>query len=336
MDIVLLSTTDLKGGREKLRERLLQSLDAPLRALGGHRLALHMLLQNCGAQELASFQAGAPAFVRAAAMPGRVSLSAARNTLLRRLLADGSVAANDLVAFPDDDCWYPPDLLCALIAQFTRDSELDFWFCRYGSCPEELAGAPASAPGSGARFAEIVRNASSNTIFLRGRIVTTVGEFDERLGIGTALGGSEDLDYALRARRLARRTLYRNAALVGHRDKSPEVRARYFASSLIVLARHARDGALKELVRKIAVGVYLMLRAELAPRELARALRLALAELGALPSRTARMRVKIAAQHRSDEIAARQRSTLHVPETVLAEEREQDAATGEEPDGGSR
>lgn len=277
MDVVLLSTTDMKGGRETVRERMLESLAASARELSSaHPLALHMLLQNCGSQDLAAFEGAAPSFVHPVAIAGRASLSSARNLLLRRLLEQRAIAGDALVAFPDDDCWYPPGLLSALVAQFTRETSLDFWFCRYGSRPDELANAQASVVTPRARIAEIVRNASSNTLFLRGAIVTAVGEFDEGLGVGTALGGSEDLDYALRAHRLARKTDYHKAALVGHRDKSLEIRARYFTSGLIVLARHAREGVMGEFLRKIAVGVFLMLRTELTPREFTQALRLAL------------------------------------------------------------
>ena len=129
-----------------------------------------------------------------------------------------------------------------------------------------------------ARTSELVRNASSNTIFLRGHVITAIGEFDEALGVGTPMGGSEDPDYALRARRVAAKTVYCNAALVGHRDKDSRIRAQYFASSLLVLARHATNGTWGEFLRKIAVGAILTIRGELGIRPFIRALRAALAE----------------------------------------------------------
>jgi hypothetical protein len=140
---------------------------------------------------------------------------------------------------------------------FARDRTLDFWFCRYGSQPVEVRF--AGTEQAIARTGVVVRNASSNTIFLRGRTVTAIGEFDEALGVGTPLGGSEDLDYALRACRAARKVAHCDATLVGHRDKSPKIRSLYYTSALVVLARHARRGAATQLLRKIAVGVYLTL-----------------------------------------------------------------------------
>jgi hypothetical protein len=283
LNIFLISTSDMRGGRGEVRGRMLQSIVESQRALREQRISLCLLLQNCDSEELAAFAGAAPEFVRPVAVAGRVPLSMARNRLLRGLIADGSIGPDALVAFPDDDCWYPDGFLSQVAALFARDAALDFWFCRYASQP--IRESFAAAEPAGARTGEIVRNASSNTIFLRGRVVTAIGEFDEALGIGTPMGGSEDVDYALRARRAARKTAYRDAALVGHRDKSSSVRARYYASSLLVLARYARHGAASEFLRKIAVGAYLMLRHELGVRDFAKALRQAFSARRAPASR---------------------------------------------------
>lgn len=213
-----------------------------------------------------------PSFVVPFHHPSRVPLSVARNMLLRPALARGEIAADALVGFPDDDCWYPPGFLARLLALFERHATLDFWFCRYGSQP--IAASFASVP---ARTGQIVRNASSNTIFLRGRAVRAVGEFDEALGVGSALGGAEDTDYALRASRFSRGTLFSDTVLVGHRDKSADVRVRYYASGLVVLARHDGPGARLQFLRKLAVGVYFILRKQLTPQAFVAALQQALA-----------------------------------------------------------
>jgi hypothetical protein len=274
MDVILISTTDLEADRAQVRARLLDSLVVSLRSMPKARLTLSMLVQRSTPERWAALEPALPDFVSATLIERQVSLSAARNLQLRRLIGEGMITPDALVAFPDDDCWYPPGFLGAVAALFAHEPELDFWFCSYGSRPS------SEAPRAGAaNIGRLVRNASSNTLFLRGRAVTAVGEFDEGLGVGTPLGGSEDLDYALRAFRSSRRTAYQAAVLVGHRDKSPDVVARYFASALIVLARHARRGAFLQFLRKIAVGVYLVLGRRLPPRELAAALRRAIAEL---------------------------------------------------------
>jgi len=270
MNIVLISTTDMKGGRADLRSRMLQSLVESQVTLNNDRMALEFLLQNCSSEHANSGETPLPSFVRPVSMEGRVPLSSARNILLRRLAGNGAIPPDGIVAFPDDDCWYPPGFLTHVAELFSRDPSLDFWFCRYSSRPSVASFAAGAAVI--ARTKDVVRNASSNTIFLRGRVVNAIGEFDEELGVGTPLGGAEDLDYALRARRVARKVAFCNASLVGHRDKQPEIRARYYMSSLVVLARHARNGASKSFLRSIAVGLYLTLRRELSIRKFAEAL----------------------------------------------------------------
>jgi hypothetical protein len=270
MKIVLISTSDMKGGRADVRDRMLQSLVESERTLQGDSLVLALLLQNCTAVNSTAISMALPAFVRPVLIPGRVPLSSARNILLRQLLTDGDLVPDTLVAFPDDDCWYPPGFLREVAEIFAGDAALDFWFCRYASQPVRESFA-AEAPKI-ARIGEVVRNASSNTIFLRGRVVTAIGQFDEELGVGTPVGGAEDVDYALRARLVARKIAYRDAALVGHRDKARQFRARYWAGGLTVLARHARDGTAKLLVRGIGVGCYLVIRRELALRDFTAAL----------------------------------------------------------------
>jgi hypothetical protein len=266
----------MRGGRVDVRERMLKSLIESQDSLGGNRMTLSMLLQNSGTENDSPPAVRLPPFVRHLGTSGRVPLSTARNMLLRQLNADGTVSSDALVGFPDDDCWYPSGFLSRVTELFARDETLDFWFCRYASNPVQASVAGAQP----ASVAQIVRNASSNTMFLRGRVVTAIGEFDEALGIGTPMGGSEDIDYALRAQLVARKTLYFDAALVGHRDKSPGVRANYYPSSLVVLARHARHGAMKEFLRKIAVGVYLVMRGELGFANFAAAVRRAIRVFG--------------------------------------------------------
>lgn len=268
----------MRGGRESVRENMVESLVESQRALTCARIALYLLLQNCDGGELAALRAAMPAFIRPLTVPSRVPLSSARNIVLRQLIADNAIPADALVAFPDDDCWYPAGFLSQVTALFARNPTLDFWFCRYASQPSQATFAETEP--NVARAANVVRNASSNTIFLRGRVVTAIGEFDESLGVGTPIGGAEDLDYAIRAHRAARKTAYWDGALVGHRDKSSGILARYYASGLFVLARHARGAIASEFRRKIAVGIYYALRRRLTPAELTHALRNAFAERG--------------------------------------------------------
>jgi GT2 family glycosyltransferase len=121
-------------------------------------------------------------------------LSRARNRGL-------AVATGDILAFPDDDCWYPRGLL-AKVATYFQDSQPLF-----GGVTGR-----ASYVGSGiaaARFDDVPgpltrsnvwRRTCSYTMFLRRAAVEAAGPFDETLGVGagTPWAGAEDIDYPLR------------------------------------------------------------------------------------------------------------------------------------------
>jgi glycosyltransferase involved in cell wall biosynthesis len=120
-------------------------------------------------------------------------LSRARNAGLAR-------ATGDLVAFPDDDSWYPETLLGSVVKRFLADPSLG-----------GLAGRPVDdrghssfprwdlRPGPVDRF-NVWRRCNSNALFLRRAVVEQVGGFDESLGVGsgTLWGSGEDIDYPLR------------------------------------------------------------------------------------------------------------------------------------------
>ncbi|MFC5405031.1 glycosyltransferase family 2 protein [Cohnella soli] len=121
-------------------------------------------------------------------------ISKARNVGLLR-------ASGDLIAFPDDDCWYGPDLLRSVVARFAARPDADIVTGR-------------SIDGTGADSASkfdktegpvdrknVWRRAISYTIFQRRNVGVLVGGFDENIGVGANsiyLSG-EETDYVLRA-----------------------------------------------------------------------------------------------------------------------------------------
>jgi hypothetical protein len=273
MKVLLISTADVGSSRTVLLDRMVQSIADSLKSLPGDALTLCILLQNCSENQLATLRADLPAFVECSAIDRLVPLSVARNLLLRPKLAAGSVDANTVVAFPDDDAWYPVNFLAGVIALFRDQADLDFWFCRYGAAP---CGGDWNTPGLVlAPRRAVVRKSSSNTMFVRGSVVAVIGDFDEKLGLGTALASAEDVDYGLRAFNAARLSVLRDEVLVGHRDKLPGLRGKYYPGSLFVLARHARQGGVTEFLRKFAIGLYLVIRGELSLERYLSALRAA-------------------------------------------------------------
>jgi hypothetical protein len=148
MKVILISTTDMKGGRADVLDRMSRSMAESSAGLGADGLTLTILFQICDPKDLPSLTAVLPPGVRPVITPGRLPLSTARNIVLRQLAADGAIPADALVAFPDNDCWYPPGFLVQVAASFARDETLNFGSVgdragdRDVSCPErKISGA---------------------------------------------------------------------------------------------------------------------------------------------------------------------------------------------------
>ena len=121
-------------------------------------------------------------------------LSRARNAGLRQ-------AAGDVVSFPDDDCWYPPDLLQRVADTLERNPD---WDGVTGRTVDESGSSSLmlwqKEPGLVTRE-NVWRTAITVTTFLRRALVERVGFFDETLslGSGTPWGSGDETDYVLRA-----------------------------------------------------------------------------------------------------------------------------------------
>ncbi|HET9289200.1 MAG TPA: glycosyltransferase family A protein [Gaiella sp.] len=156
-------------------------------------------------------------------------LSRARNAALPHLAAD-------LVAFPDDDCLYPPDLLSRVALRFAGDDRLD-----------GLSGRPVAADGRSVgrwptgperiTLDTVWHRANSHTIFLRSELVENIGTFDEALGLGsgTPWASGEEIDYLARALRFGARVEYDPSIEITHPVKAVT------REELVALGR--RDGA---------------------------------------------------------------------------------------------
>jgi glycosyltransferase involved in cell wall biosynthesis len=122
-------------------------------------------------------------------------LSRARNLGLK-------YATGEILAFPDDDCWYgSPTLLERVAARFDARPRVDVMT----GCSVDAAGHPSQLqwePDTAwVTWLNIWHTCISYTIFLRRRVIERLGGFDESLGVGagTAWGAGEEMDYILRA-----------------------------------------------------------------------------------------------------------------------------------------
>jgi GT2 family glycosyltransferase len=145
--------------------------------------------------------------VRLTSAPG---LARARNVAL------GLVEA-DLVAFPDDDCRYPPSLLADVAERLGADAELEGI-----SLPTEDADGRRDAGWAGEPTLLTTGNVwnlvASAGLFLRRPLLERVGRFDERLGVGGPgpWRSSEETDYVIRALRDGARIAYDPSLAVEH------------------------------------------------------------------------------------------------------------------------
>jgi glycosyltransferase involved in cell wall biosynthesis len=157
-------------------------------------------------------------------------LSRARNAALPEIGAE-------VVAFPDDDCRYPDDLLERVALRFA-DETLD------GLTGREVDTDGRSSPSWRRDSATLTRanlwnRAISFTIFLRAAVVREVGAFDEALGLPSASG--EEIDYLIRAIDAGARIEYDPGLVVVHPDKPVNrvaVGARDGASLGYILRKH--------------------------------------------------------------------------------------------------
>ena len=137
-------------------------------------------------------------------------LSRARNEALSHVDAD-------VVAFPDDDCEYPDDLLGRVATALAAGPDLDGLSGRTADETGASAGRWSATPGV-IDGATVWHRVNSAALFLRRDLVARTGPFDERLGLGASgpWRSGEEVDYLVRALRLGARVRYDPSLVVRH------------------------------------------------------------------------------------------------------------------------
>lgn len=109
-------------------------------------------------------------------------------------------ARGSIIAFPDDDCAYPPGMLERVSERLANRPDLDGVT---GRAEDEQGRPMLRFPDRPLRLrrTNVGRCAVSCTIFLRRRVIDAVGDFDETLGpgAGTAWTAADETDYLFRA-----------------------------------------------------------------------------------------------------------------------------------------
>jgi glycosyltransferase involved in cell wall biosynthesis len=137
-------------------------------------------------------------------------LSLGRNLGIRHV-------TGDIVAFPDDDCAYPPTTL-AMVDNLLQDRSVDGATGKSEDFDGSPSGSRAYPGGATVRSSNIWRCAISYTIFLRSTAIARIGNFDEALGVGcpTPFQSGEETDYLFRALRLGMNIRYTPNLVINH------------------------------------------------------------------------------------------------------------------------
>lgn len=122
-----------------------------------------------------------------------IPLSAARNIGLRH-------ATGDIIAFPDDDCWYKATLLEDLATFFSAHAEFDCICTQvFDPLQQKAYGGRPFGVQKTITFANLFKLPISVGIFVRKNSLDIVGgRFDESLGAGTVAGSGEETEILAR------------------------------------------------------------------------------------------------------------------------------------------
>jgi len=139
-----------------------------------------------------------------------LGVSRARNEGMKRM-------TGDIVGFPDDDCWYPPDLLHNVI-RLLEQHHCDGVTGRVIVQGEANVYAKFDEAAGVVCLANVWRRTCAVTMFLKRHITESIGGFDETMGpgAGTPWVGAEDIDYPVRAMKAGFKIFYHPEIQVFH------------------------------------------------------------------------------------------------------------------------
>ena len=141
-------------------------------------------------------------------------LSRARNVGLKYI-------TGDVIAFPDDDSWYPESTL-EKVKNILISSDLDGVSCRcVDTNGNDSAGKFSKDDGIIDKY-NVWNRATSATIFLKSSVIERIDPFDESLGVGsgTIYGAGEETDFLLNALKKGAKIYYTPEIKVFHPNPS--------------------------------------------------------------------------------------------------------------------
>lgn len=129
-------------------------------------------------------------------------ISRARNLGLEAYFASGTNTVNDILCFPDDDCYFYSGFGSQLRERFMFEKP-ELVILPYGPRLDEVDRTRWPLFLETVDPMALMQITSSAGIFIRGSSLARVGGFDEQFGVGAPLQAAEDVDFVLRAFRSA-------------------------------------------------------------------------------------------------------------------------------------
>ena len=128
------------------------------------------------------------------------------------------VATGDIVAFPDDDCWYPQSVLELVVKWLDQHRGFDAVFTTMRDADNQPVGLRWPPRPCTVTKANLWNTAIYVTAFLRRPVIAAVGYFREDIGIGadSAYQSGEESDYFLRALAMGFKMQYDPTLTVHH------------------------------------------------------------------------------------------------------------------------
>jgi glycosyltransferase involved in cell wall biosynthesis len=132
-----------------------------------------------------------------------------------------NLASGRILCFPDDDCWYPGDLLPGVVQWFDQHQDYHFLCCtaQDGSGREVASRWPSHSLAIDRDT--VLRACASASLFIRRTALDEIGGFDEGMGLGasTPFQSAEDSDLALRCMGRGGKGWFAKQLYVYHPDK---------------------------------------------------------------------------------------------------------------------
>lgn len=139
----------------------------------------------------------------------KVGLSIARNTGI-------SNATGEILAFPDDDCEYPENILERIKDEFTKNDHIAVLT---GRCLDKQSNTTSAGKFKNKscqiNYLNVFKTAVSVTLFIKKSAIEDL-KFDERLGLGAEFGAAEETDLLMRILEKKYIALYNPSIIVFH------------------------------------------------------------------------------------------------------------------------